>query len=83
MITRAVGGTEELFVDIELRELADGDHYLLCSDGLFKELTEAQIAHYLATLDPRAACKAMIEQAASGACIDNVTVVTTQFRAVR
>ncbi|HEV2701594.1 MAG TPA: protein phosphatase 2C domain-containing protein [Steroidobacteraceae bacterium] len=83
VITRAVGGTEELFVDIELRELADGDHYLLCSDGLFKELTEAQIGHYLATLDPRAACKAMIEQAAGGACIDNVTVVTTQFRAIR
>jgi protein phosphatase len=83
VITRAVGGTEALFVDIELRELEDGDHFLLCSDGLFKELNETQIGHYLATLDPRAACKAMIEQAASGPCIDNVTVVTAQFRAIR
>ena len=83
VITRAVGGTEQLYVDIELRELQDGDHYLLCSDGLTKELTDAQIGNYLATFDPRAACKAMIEQAVGGACIDNVSVVAVQFRETR
>jgi len=81
VITRAVGGTERLYLDLELRELHDGDHYLLCSDGLIKELSDAQIAVYLGRHEPRAACKAMIEQAAAGACIDNVTVVAVQFRA--
>jgi serine/threonine protein phosphatase PrpC len=46
-----------------------------------KELSDAQIATYLARHDPRGACKAMIDQAAAGACIDNVTVVAVQFRA--
>jgi len=43
VITRAVGGTEQLYVDIELRELQNGDHNMICSDGLYKELNEAQI----------------------------------------
>jgi len=83
VITRAVGGTEQLHADIELRELQDGDHYLICSDGLYKELNEAQIGQYLSTYEPRAACKAMIEHAQKGECIDNVTVVTVQFREIR
>jgi type VI secretion system protein ImpM len=83
VITRAVGGTEELHVDIELRELQNGDHYLICSDGLYKELNEAQIGQYLSTYEPRAACKAMIEHAQKGECIDNVTVATVQFREIR
>lgn len=82
VITRAVGGTDLLYVDIELRELQDGDHYLICSDGLYKELNEAQIGQYLSTHEPRAACKAMIEQVQKGECIDNVTVATIQFREI-
>jgi serine/threonine protein phosphatase Stp1 len=83
VITRAVGGTDQLHVDIELRELQNGDHYLICSDGLYKELNEAQIGQYLSTYEPRAACKAMIEHAQKGDCIDNVTVATVQFREIR
>jgi len=83
VITRAVGGTEQLYVDIELRELQNGDHYMICSDGLYKELNEAQIGQYLSTYEPRAACKAMIEHAQKGECIDNVTVATIQFREIR
>lgn len=83
IITRAVGGTDQLFVDLELRELRDGDHYLLCSDGLTKELDDTQIAHHLAENEPRAACKAMIEQAVAGQCLDNVTVVAVRFREAR
>jgi len=80
VITRAVGGTEQLCLDVELRALRDGDQYLLCSDGLFKELSDAQIALTLARDEPRAACKHLIEQSLQGECADNVTVVTVQFR---
>jgi serine/threonine protein phosphatase PrpC len=80
VITRAVGGTEHLYLDMELRELRDGDHFLLCSDGLTKELSDDQIAQHLARSDPRAACKALIEHALSGPCVDNVTVLAVQFR---
>jgi serine/threonine protein phosphatase PrpC len=83
VITRAVGGTDRLYLDIELRELRDGDCYLLCSDGLIKELTDLQIATYLGRLEPQSACTAMIEQAAAGECVDNVTVVAVQFGEAR
>jgi serine/threonine protein phosphatase PrpC len=79
VITRAVGGAAELYLDLELRELRDKDRYLLCSDGLYKELGEADIARHLATGDPDAASKALIKAALATACSDNVSVVVVQF----
>ena len=79
VITRAVGGAQELYLDLELRELRDADRYLLCSDGLYKELSESEIAQHLAVGDPQAACKALIKAALARTCSDNVTVVVVQF----
>jgi type VI secretion system protein ImpM len=79
VITRAVGGSRELFLDIELRELRNHDRYLLCSDGLYRELSEADMAHHLTGNDPEGACKALMRQALSGTCSDNVSVIVVQF----
>lgn len=38
IITRAVGGTSDLHLDLELFELQSLDRFLVCSDGLYKEL---------------------------------------------
>jgi serine/threonine protein phosphatase PrpC len=79
VITRAVGGSQELFLDIELRELRNHDRYLLCSDGLYKELSEADMGHHLTGNDPEGACKALMKQALGGPCSDNVSVIVVQF----
>jgi len=79
VITRAVGGSQELFLDIELRELRNHDRYLLCSDGLYRELSEADMGHHLTGNDPEGACKALMKQALSGTCSDNVSVIVVQF----
>lgn len=79
VITRAVGGSQELFLDIELRELRSHDRYLLCSDGLYRELSEADMAHHLTGNDPEGACKALMKQALGGTCSDNVSAVVVQF----
>ena len=79
VITRAVGGSRDLFLDIELRELRNHDRYLLCSDGLYRELSEADMAHHLTGNDPEGACKALMHQALSGTCSDNVSVIVVQF----
>ena len=81
VITRAVGGSQELFVDIELRELRNHDRYLLCSDGLYRELSDADMAHHLTGNDPEGACQALMKQALSGTCSDNVSVIVVQFAA--
>ena len=82
VITRAVGGAQDLYLDIELRELKHRDRYLLCSDGLYKELTDAQLAAHLAANDPEGACRALLKHALSGVCNDNVSAVTVQFSQV-
>jgi serine/threonine protein phosphatase PrpC len=79
IITRAVGGGQELYLDLELRELRHGDRYLLCSDGLYKELGEADLTQQLACQDIDRACKALMSQALSGSCNDNVSAVTVEF----
>jgi serine/threonine protein phosphatase PrpC len=81
VITRAVGGSRELFLDIELRELRNHDRYLLCSDGLYRELSDADMAHHLTGNDPEGACKALMKQVLSGKCSDNVSVIVVQFSA--
>jgi type VI secretion system protein ImpM len=79
VITRAVGGASELCLDGELRLLEDGDGYLLCSDGLYKELSDAAMASHVAGKRPEEACEALVAQALRGACNDNVSVVVVEF----
>jgi serine/threonine protein phosphatase PrpC len=79
VITRAVGGSQELFLDLELRELRNHDRYLLCSDGLYRELSEADMAHHLTGNDPEGACRALMKQALGGTCSDNVSAIVVQF----
>jgi len=75
IITRAVGGVENLFLDFAIDELEDGDRYLICSDGLYKDLDHGDIAAGLAEGSCRSACDGLIETALSRECPDNVSVV--------
>lgn len=79
VITRAVGGAKDLHLDIELRELRDNDRYLLCSDGLYREISESDMSHHLTANDPEGACKALMKQALGGVCSDNVSVIVVEF----
>jgi serine/threonine protein phosphatase PrpC len=47
VITRAVGASEYLLVDIDHEEVELGDYFLLCSDGLNKELSDREIESVL------------------------------------
>ncbi|MEO8563835.1 MAG: protein phosphatase 2C domain-containing protein [bacterium] len=59
--------------DIELHQ---GDVLILCTDGLTKHVSEAQIAEVLGrTPDAEAGCRELVELALEGGGKDNVTVV--------
>jgi serine/threonine protein phosphatase PrpC len=76
-ITRAIGAMPGLFVDMELFEIAPDDIYVLCSDGLYKELTETDI---LKTLNgDEQAVDALINLALERRARDNVTVIAIRF----
>ncbi len=80
VITRAVGGSDDLILDSVRIDIANGDRFLLCSDGLYKELNEAEICQRLVTgADCAQACTALIDTALDRGSRDNVTVVVVQF----
>jgi serine/threonine protein phosphatase PrpC len=81
VITRAVGGAAELFLDIELAELRDGDSYLLCTDGLYRELSGAALARALERKNPDKTCDELMRAALAGPCRDNVSAVIVRFSA--
>lgn len=46
-LTRALGAQDEVTVDIAHLDLAPGDALLLCSDGFWEKIQEAEMAHDL------------------------------------
>ena len=83
VITRAVGATERLCLDVELRELQDRDRYLLCSDGLYKEVSEPEIAQLLGAGTCAEASQALLNLTLERGSHDNVTVVVVDIEQVR
>ncbi|ANE57862.1 hypothetical protein A1356_09520 [Methylomonas koyamae] len=79
VITRAVGGQQDLVLDVVRFRAEAGDRFLLCSDGLDKELSEAEIAGLMAVGDCREATDSLVNQALARSGRDNITVVVTQF----
>ncbi|MEM9564579.1 MAG: protein phosphatase 2C domain-containing protein [Actinomycetota bacterium] len=80
ILTRAVGIGIEVEVDrFPIEEPAIGDRFLLCSDGLFNEVSEDRILELiLAAPDPVTAADALIEAALETPCRDNVTVAVVE-----
>lgn len=80
IITRAIGTQATIEVDIVSHPAQPGDLYLLASDGLTRELDDAQIAHIVtrhASKGLDAACEALVEEANRHGGGDNITVLLT------
>jgi serine/threonine protein phosphatase PrpC len=76
ILTRALGVSLDVDVDLWELRLHDGDRILLCSDGLTNEVGTEQIAGTLAsTAEPVAAARALVEAAVAHGGNDNVTVL--------
>ncbi len=76
LITRALGTREAERADIFEREWARGDKLVLCSDGLYSELSEEDILHtVLATDDIQSACDDLVDCALYSGSRDNVSII--------
>lgn len=75
VITRAVGTSEELCVDIRAFNVQVGDTFLLCSDGLYNSVDEDDIEYHMQSHDVDNAVKLMIVKALENGAPDNVSVV--------
>lgn len=80
VITRAVGASELTPPDYLGIEVLDGDRFVICSDGLTKELTDYGIQHFLREqADPSVAADAMLAAALENGGRDNVTLIIVQI----
>ena len=75
MITRAVGATEDFVLDVDMQEMAKGDRYLLCSDGLTKHIPDLDFEKMLAKGDVKKKCSELIDLTLARGAKDNVTAV--------
>jgi protein phosphatase len=75
-LSRAVGVFDDVEVDLAIDEPREGDHYVLCSDGLFKMVPDEKICEiiYNAT-NIQAAVDELIREANSRGGKDNVSVI--------
>jgi len=76
VLTRAVGTTPEVEVDIREEVFRDGDTVLLCSDGLTRELSDYQIAGILRDADnSQEAANQLVGLANEAGGGDNITAI--------
>ena len=79
MITRAVGASEELFLDMDIQTLAKNDRFLLCSDGLTKHVADMEIQDILGDGTPQEACTTLINLTLERGAVDNVTAIVVDI----
>jgi len=81
VLTRAVGAEDELGIDLRIVDMQDGDSFLLCSDGLYREVSHEEIAELMTNQDD---CVTMtnnlLERALNKGAKDNVTVTVVQIK---
>jgi protein phosphatase len=76
ILTRVLGVYDEVPVDVLTVIPHPGDRFVLCSDGLFNEVTDEGIASVLRRLvDPTEAADELVRLAVQNGGRDNVTVV--------
>ncbi|MBA61523.1 MAG: hypothetical protein CMJ76_04080 [Planctomycetaceae bacterium] len=76
VITRSLGPNAEVEVDLEGPfPVQDGDAYLICSDGLSGEVSDAEIGTAMALLAPEEAAQFLLDLANLRGGPDNITII--------
>jgi serine/threonine protein phosphatase PrpC len=81
VITRALGMRENVVVDIGKSDIKDGDHFVLCSDGLSGMLEDEEIRDIvLEAPDLESGVGELIDRANAAGGTDNITVMVVECR---
>jgi PPM family protein phosphatase len=80
VLTRALGVAPDVVLYSATQPILEGDRLLLCTDGLFNEVPDDEIASLMAeTEDIQATADGLVELALSRGGRDNVSVVLAEF----
>ena len=75
VITRAVGTEESTLIDTMQEERKPGDLWLLCSDGLYGMVKEAEMEEILKNHSPKEAAALLMDAAMEAGGKDNISLV--------
>jgi len=77
VITRALGMQDSVVVDLATEEIAEGDRYVLCSDGLSGQVSDPRICEIVTdhAQDLQEAARILVKESNEAGGDDNVTVV--------
>lgn len=75
VITRAIGGEDDLYVDINIFSLQIGDTFMLCSDGLYNAVGIEDLEMCMAMRDPGHGAEELMRRALDNQARDNVSVI--------
>ena len=78
VITRAVGATDTLYIDVTVFEMKPKDIYVLCSDGLYGALSHDEMLSRLRLSSVEHYADDFISDSLKNEARDNVTVVAVQ-----
>jgi protein phosphatase len=79
VLTNVVGARDQVTVHIDEFPIAEGDCYLLCSDGLYEPVGEDGLKEILTSeRDPARAAEALVKRALDRGSRDNVTALVVR-----
>lgn len=80
VINRAVGAVSRLQLDVIIGQVHKGDRYLLCSDGLYREVNDLEMQQCLLQHNqPELAVSNLLNLALDRLARDNITVLAIDF----
>ena len=74
-LTRAVGASEHLSLSVVELEVLPSDVFLLCSDGLYQDLSHSEIGNALSLISRQVALARLLDGVLRGEARDNVSAV--------
>lgn len=80
VLYRAIGQSESIDVDAITRRLVPGSRLLICSDGLWNMVSEAEIKNTVAlSPSPQTACETLVQLANDRGGPDNISVILVKL----
>lgn len=81
-LTRSIGGEPVLRVDTIREQILPADIYLLCSDGLWSEITDEDIKIAMQENDINIACEKLVGLALEAGAPDNITAIMFRIETI-
>ena len=79
-LTRAIGATEEVELEINSGPMLAGDVFVICSDGLTRHVADEEILLHVDNKLGQEACDRLVALTLDRGATDNVTVIVVRFQ---